>query len=262
LIAGCKPLAKISVQKRDFHSTSKEKVDYTLPHPIWQGEFVDAVEITHKPPTTLAEKAAYYSVKLMRFNFDWMSGYSFGKMNEKKWLARVMYLETVAGVPGSLAAMLRHLRSLRRVQRDHGWIHTLLEEAENERMHLLVALAVKPPSKMFKAAIWVTQGVFSNFFFMAYLLSPKFCHSFVGYLEEEAVKTYSHMMHEVENGCLSHWKTTPAPEIARDYWKLPDNATMKEVVAMIRADEAHHRRVNHAFSELKLDADNPFRPGE
>lgn len=39
-----------------------------------------------------------------------------------------------AGVPGMVAGMLRHLHSLRRMERDHGWIHTMLEEAENERM--------------------------------------------------------------------------------------------------------------------------------
>lgn len=49
---------------------------------------------------------------------------------------RVLFLETVAGVPGMMAGMVRHLRSLRIMRRDHGWIHTLLEEAENERMHL------------------------------------------------------------------------------------------------------------------------------
>ena len=41
---------------------------------------------------------------------------------------------SAAGVPGMVAGMLRHLHSLRRMERDHGWIHTMLEEAENERM--------------------------------------------------------------------------------------------------------------------------------
>lgn len=36
--------------------------------------------------------------------------------------------------------MLRHFRSLRRMERDHGWIGALLEEAENERMHLLYVI--------------------------------------------------------------------------------------------------------------------------
>lgn len=39
---------------------------------------------------------------------------------------RIIFLETVAGVPGMVAAMTRHLQSLRRMRRDHGWIHTLL----------------------------------------------------------------------------------------------------------------------------------------
>ena len=39
---------------------------------------------------------------------------------------RIIFLETVAAVPGMIAAMTRHLRSLRHMQRDYGWIHTLL----------------------------------------------------------------------------------------------------------------------------------------
>ena len=39
---------------------------------------------------------------------------------------RICFLETVAGVPGMVAAMTRHLHSLRRLKRDFGWIHTLL----------------------------------------------------------------------------------------------------------------------------------------
>ena len=39
--------------------------------------------------------------------------------------------------------MLRHMRSLRTMERDHGWIHTLLEEAENERMHLLTFMTLR-----------------------------------------------------------------------------------------------------------------------
>ena len=31
-------------------------------------------------------------------------------------------------------------------------------------------------------------------FWIAYLLSPRFCHRFVGYLEEEAVKTYTNCL--------------------------------------------------------------------
>ena len=65
-----------------------------------------------------------------------MSGYSFGKLTESKALTRIVFLETVAGVPGSVASTLRHLASLRRMKRDGGWINSLMSEAENERMHV------------------------------------------------------------------------------------------------------------------------------
>ena len=60
-------------------------------------------------------------------------------------MTRFLFLETVAGVPGMVGAMLRHLRSLRTMRRDNGWINTLLEEAENERMHLLTFMQMKNP---------------------------------------------------------------------------------------------------------------------
>ena len=60
--------------------------------------------------------------------------------------------------PGMIAAMTRHLKSLRHMQRDHGWIHTLLEEAENERMHLLTALVLRKPGPIFKFAVVGAQG--------------------------------------------------------------------------------------------------------
>lgn len=84
-------------------------------------------------------------------------------MTTQKYLTRMLFLETVAGVPvrslqllhliyinllfslqGMVGGMVRHLKSLRDMKRDYGWIHTLLEEAENERMHLLTFLEVIP----------------------------------------------------------------------------------------------------------------------
>lgn len=90
--------------------------------------------------------------------------------------------------------MARHLKSLRLMGRDFGWIHTLLEEAENERMHLLVALELKQPSALTRIMVALTQGVAANLFFLLYLVAPRFCHSFVGFLEEEAVHTYSTLL--------------------------------------------------------------------
>jgi threonyl-tRNA synthetase len=65
----------------------------------------------------------------IRKTFDFATGYNHDKMDETLWLRRIIFLETVAGVPGMVGGMLRHLRSLRLMQRDNGWINTLLEEA-------------------------------------------------------------------------------------------------------------------------------------
>lgn len=75
----------------------------------------------------MTDKAAYYAIQATRGVFDLVTRYS-TKMSEDQWLTRVVYLETVAGVPGMVGAMIRHLQSLRLMRRDHGWIHTLLEE--------------------------------------------------------------------------------------------------------------------------------------
>ena len=46
------------------------------------------------------------------------------------------------------------------MRRDHGWIHALLAEAENERMHLLISLEIRKPGPFFRAAVIGTQAAF------------------------------------------------------------------------------------------------------
>eukprot|EP00798_Chlamydomonas_sp_ICE-L_P000087 gene87-3692_t len=137
-----------------------------------------------------------------------------------------------------------------------GWIHTLLEEAENERMHLLTFMELRKPGFLMHSMVLLTQGIFFNFFFLSYIISPKICHALVGYLEEEAVKTYTHLLEEIDAGLL--WKDKPAPTIAITYWKLDEDATMRDLVLAVRADEACHSHVNHTFADMKPDDLNPF----
>jgi len=193
-----------------------------------------------------------------RFAFDTFSGYRFGALTTDKVLRRAVFLETVAGVPGFTAAIIRHLSSLRTMRRDHGWIHTLLEEAENERMHLLTFIELQQPGFIFRAAVLITQGIFMNIFFFVYLFNPRICHRFVGYLEEEAVKTYTDICAAIDDGRLGVWKTQSPPRIAMSYWRLPKEATIKDMMLAIRADEANHRDVNHTFANIPLDQTNPF----
>uniref|UniRef100_A0A453CUJ1 Ubiquinol oxidase n=1 Tax=Aegilops tauschii subsp. strangulata TaxID=200361 RepID=A0A453CUJ1_AEGTS len=103
-----------------------------------------------------------------------------------------------------------------------------------------------------RALVIAVQGVFFNAYFFGYLISPKFAHRVVGYLEEEAVHSYTEFLKDLDDGKIDN---VPAPAIAIDYWRLPANATLKDVVTVVRADEAHHRDVNH-FASVRIP--HPF----
>ncbi|CAM9114341.1 unnamed protein product [Discosporangium mesarthrocarpum] len=240
-----------------------EKYEGTLLAQTFAGPmFTKSSQVTHKEPEEVIDYAALGTVRFLRTSFDVLAGFKTGPVNEHKYLNRIIFLETVAGIPGMVAGALRHLSSLRRMKRDHGWIHTLLEEAENERMHLLTFLKLKKPGPMFRGMVIISQGVMFNLFFLTYLLSPKSCHRFVGYIEEEAVHTYTTLLEEIDNGKLPLFTSLPAPAIAKSYWGLDREAMFRDVILAVRADEANHRVVNHTFAdmhkEFKQDAVNPF----
>ena len=155
---------------------------------------IEEIKATHFFTTCFQDKLAMGAVKLLRFGFDLGTGFNKDKMKEDQWLRRCIFLETVAGVPGMVGGMTRHLKSLRTLKHDHGLIHHLLDEAENERTHLFIFLKEKQPGRIFRTLIALAQGIFFNMYFIAYLMSPRTCHRFVGYLEEEAVHTYSMLL--------------------------------------------------------------------
>lgn len=226
----------------------------------WSDEELKTVEVKHRDPGDKVDTAAYYTVKVLRSSFDVFSGYTFkmwgGAMKERDWLRRVIFLETVAGVPGMVAGMVRHLHSLRLMRRDHGWIHSLLAEAENERMHLLIALNLRQPSIAFRTLVIGGQAVFLTWYSIMYLVCPRYCHRFVAYLEEEAVVTYSKLLAAIDSGSLPMFQNMKAPLFARQYYNLPKDAMLRDVFEQIRADEACHRDANHHFSDIPTDSPN------
>ncbi|KMZ74932.1 Ubiquinol oxidase 1a, mitochondrial [Zostera marina] len=193
----------------------------------------------HHKPSSTGDKMAYWTVKILRYPTD--------VFFQRRYGCRAMMLETVAAVPGMVGGMLLHLRSLRRFEQSGGWVKALLEEAENERMHLMTFMEVSQPRWYERALVISVQGVFFNAYFLAYLLTPKLAHRMVGYLEEEAIHSYTEFLKEIDNGNIEN---VPAPAIAIDYWRLPEDATLRDVVMVVRADEAHHRDVNHYASDV------------
>ncbi|WP_140986552.1 alternative oxidase [Asticcacaulis tiandongensis] len=191
----------------------------------------------HHTPTSFSDRFALGFTKMLRFFADTFFAKRYGH--------RAIVLETVAAVPGMVGAMLTHLKCLRLMKDDEGWIRTLMEEAENERMHLMTFIEVAQPNWLERALIIVVQWFFFVGFFLLYVVSPKTAHRVVGYFEEEAVVSYTQYLAEIESG---RSPDVAAPDIAKRYWKLPDNATLRDVVLVVRADEAHHRDVNHGYS--------------
>ncbi|MDM0015318.1 alternative oxidase [Variovorax sp. J22P168] len=165
----------------------------------------------------------------------------------KRYGNRAIVLETVAAVPGMVGGMLVHLRCLRRLEEDHGWIRTLLDEAENERMHLMTFLEIAKPSWFERAMVLVAQALFFVFFLGLYLLSSRTAHRLVGYFEEQAVISYSLYLAEIDAGRVDN---VSAPQIAIDYWHLAPSASLRDVVLAVRDDEAGHRDVNHHFADV------------
>eukprot|EP01017_Pseudomicrothorax_dubius_P048504 TRINITY_DN8836_c0_g1_i4.p1 TRINITY_DN8836_c0_g1~~TRINITY_DN8836_c0_g1_i4.p1 ORF type:complete len:281 (+),score=48.10 TRINITY_DN8836_c0_g1_i4:52-894(+) len=192
----------------------------------------------HRIPSGASDWLAWKLVRLLRFFAD-------GFFKEK-YVHRGIMLETVAGVPGIVAGMTRHLSSLRKFRTDHGWIHKLLHEAENERMHLMTWMQLTTPSPFERFIVIGTQALFFTCYLSMYLVAPKACHRFVGYLEEEAVVSYTHFLEQIDAGKIEN---TPAPQLAREYWNLGPDATLRDVVLAVRADEASHRDTNHEMAD-------------
>jgi len=191
----------------------------------------------HHQPKGLSDRIAYGFTKVLRWCADTFFAERYGH--------RAVVLETVAAVPGMVGATINHLACLRRMCDDKGWIKTLMDEAENERMHLMTFIEISKPTLFERAVIIGVQWVFYVFFFGLYLISSKTAHRVVGYFEEEAVISYTHYLAEIDEGRSPN---VPAPDIAKRDWGLPDGSTLRDVVLVVRADEAHHRDVNHGFA--------------
>lgn len=203
-------------------------------------------QVEHRKPAGFRDRFAFAFVKFLRFFADLFF--------RKRYGHRAVVLETVAAVPGMVAGLLQHLRAIRRMRDDEGWIRELLDEAENERMHLMTFIKVAEPSLIERLLIMIAQAIFYNFYFFLYLFAPITAHRVVGYFEEEAVISYTHYLQEIDEGRLPN---TPAPDIAIEYWDLPADASLRDVILKVREDEAGHRDRNHYFADSLKVGDDP-----
>ena len=193
----------------------------------------------HYKVKNFSDHVAFGFTKILRFLAD--------TFFRKRYGHRAVVLETIAAVPGMVGGMLLHLKSLRKMEDDKGWIKILLDEAANERMHLMTFIEIAKPTLIERAIIMVAQFIFIVMYLFIYIISSRTAHRIVGYFEEEAVISYTDYLNELENGKI---EDQPAPEIAINYWNLPLHSTLKDVVRVIRDDEAGHRDLNHKFANI------------
>ncbi len=50
-----------------------------------------------------------------------------------------------------------------------------------------------------------------------------------------------------------------SPTLLLRYWYLADDATMRDVLLAVRADEGNHRDVNHILANTKAHSASPFQ---
>jgi len=165
----------------------------------------------------------------------------------KRYGHRAVVLETVAGVPGMVAGMWLHFKSLRKMKT--GWgpdIREMLAEAENERMHLMFFIAIAKPNIVERLLVLIAQVIFMIFYFIIYIISYRLAHKMIAYFEEEAVRSYTDYLALVESGQVEN---VPAPQLAIDYYKMKKTARLSDLIKCVRADEEHHSKVNHRYAD-------------
>ena len=194
----------------------------------------------HFEPTDISDKVALFITMCLRLFADTFFAKRYGH--------RAVVLETVAGVPGMVAGMLVHLKSLRTHRRGYGpIIRKLLAEAENERMHLMFFIEIAQPNKLERGLIITAQFIFWHFYLVMYLISPRTAHMMTHYFEEEAVKSYTEYLELIESGEI---EDVDAPQLAIEYYGMDPDARLSTMVQHIRADEQNHSKVNLEYANV------------
>ncbi len=207
--------------------------------------------LRHHTPETLSDRFAATAERLLTATVGALFGRRYGD--------QVIVLETIAAVPAMVAASLLHLKCLRQLIDDRGWVRTFMDEAENQRAHLMAFVAIARPSWGERLLIVLGQGIFYNTYFLLSLVSARTAHRLAGYLAERSVQGYSAYLARIESGELEN---RAAPENAVAYWNLPPGAQVSDMIIAMREDEAIHRDIHHAFADSLAEGRAiPDRPG-
>lgn len=187
----------------------------------------------------VSDTFAYSMTRFFRFTADTFFAKRYGH--------RAVVLETVAGVPGMVAGVWMHFKSLRAMKAGYGeQIREMLSEAENERMHLMFFIEIAKPNLIERTIVLSAQIVFGLFYLFMYIFFTRTAHRMIGYFEDEAVKSYTEYLEIVESGKV---EDIPAPQLAIQYYKLGSDSKLSDLIRCVRADEQHHSETNHNYAD-------------
>ena len=187
----------------------------------------------------VSDTFAYSMTQFFRFTADTFFAKRYGH--------RAVVLETVAGVPGMVAGVWMHFKSLRAMKAGYGeQIREMLSEAENERMHLMFFIEIAKPNLIERTIVLYAQIVFGLFYLFMYIFFTRTAHRMIGYFEDEAVKSYTEYLEIVESGKV---EDIPAPQLAIQYYKLGSDSKLSDLIRCVRADEQHHSETNHNYAD-------------
>tara|TARA_B110000014_G_scaffold224646_1_gene183000 strand:+ start:158 stop:760 length:603 start_codon:yes stop_codon:yes gene_type:complete len=188
--------------------------------------------------SSISDAFAYSMTKFFRLVAD--------SFFSKRYGHRAVVLETVAGVPGMVAGVWMHFKSLRAMKAGYGeQIREMLAEAENERMHLMFFIEIAKPNMLERFLVLSAQMLFGLFYLFMYVFFTRTAHRMIGYFEDEAVRSYTEYLELVESGKVEN---TPAPHLAISYYKLGTDAKLSDLIRCVRADEQHHSETNHEYA--------------
>ena len=190
-------------------------------------------------PSNISDSFAFSMTRFFRFTADTFFAKRYGH--------RAVVLETVAGVPGMVAGVWMHFKSLRAMKAGYGeQIREMLAEAENERMHLMFFIEIAKPNLIERTIVLSAQIVFGLFYLFMYIFFTRTAHRMIGYFEDEAVKSYTEYLEIVESGKVEN---IPAPQLAIQYYKLGSDSKLSDLIRCVRADEQHHSETNHNYAD-------------
>ena len=193
----------------------------------------------HRRPADFGDKCALWFTMRLR----WIADTFFAK----RYGHRAVVLETVAGVPGMVAGVWMHFKSLRAMKAGYGeQIREMLAEAENERMHLMFFIEIAKPNFFERTIVLFAQIIFGLFYLFMYIFFTRTAHRMIGYFEDEAVKSYTEYLELVESGLVENIQ---APDLAIKYYKLGSDSRLSDLIRCVRADEEHHSETNHNYAD-------------